>query len=270
MRRVLPAPRSSQRVAPGRARVWAVAASLAVACAAQAQTAGVGIPGGSGAAATGAPSASTVAQPASSGARYIESCQQSIDRGVGGLGCQGPLYTNEISRLKEEALRTNNASLLTLLGDAYQSNRSSVSDIGQAYRWYLLGAVRGDPRAMERLTALYKDGRGVQQDKIKALGYARLTERLAIPGSSSAQGAADTIRSLGSEMADEEMVLADRFASEFDAMVRSRAGTAAQGGGGAAATGVPGVGAAQPPEPAAAPSPPSTTVITLPRGGAAR
>jgi len=229
---------------------------------AQAQTTIIGIPGGSGAAATAtpAPSAAT-ADPSSTGARYVEACQQSIERGISGLGCQGTLYTNEINNLKEEALRTNNASLLTLLGDAYQSNRSAVSDIGQAYRWYLLGAVRGDPRAMERLTSLYKDGRGTRQDKVKALGYARLTQRLAIPGSASAQGAADAIRDLGSEMADEEVVLAERFASEFEARVRNRAAAAP-----VAATpmpasaGVPGVGAAQPSAQAVPPPSPAPAV----------
>lgn len=219
-----------------------------------AQNAVIGIPGGGGAAVTGAPAtgapaaaAATAAGQASNGARYVEACQQSIERGVGGLGCQGSLYSNEINRLKEEALRTNNPSLLTLLGDAYQSNRSSVSDIGQAYRWYLLGAVRGDPRAMERLTSFYKDGRGgVPQDKVKALGYSRLTQRLAIPGSVSAQQATDTIRSLGSEMADEEIVLAERFASEFEDRLRGRAGARGDGAGQTPATGagLPGVGAA--------------------------
>ncbi len=161
------------------------------------------------------------------GARYVESCQQAIERGIVSPGCQGPLYANEIARLKEDALRTNNPNLLTLLGDAYQSNRTGVSDIGQAYRWYLLGAVRGDPRAMQRLSELYKGGTGVPQDNIKALGYARLAQRLAAPGSTSARQATETIGKLGGDMAAEEVVLAERFASELETNLRSQAGGAA-------------------------------------------
>ena len=159
------------------------------------------------------------------GARYVESCQQAIERGVVNPGCQGPLYASEIARLKEDALRSNNANLLTLLGDAYQSNRSGISDIGQAYRWYLLGAVRGDPRAMQRLSELYRNGSGAPKDNIKALGYARLAERLAAPGSASAKQATEAVSSLGNEMAAEEVVLADRFAGELEAGIRRQTAT---------------------------------------------
>lgn len=159
------------------------------------------------------------------GARYVESCQQAIERGVVNPGCQGPLYASEIARLKEDALRSNNPNLLTLLGDAYQSNRSGISDIGQAYRWYLLGAVRGDPRAMQRLSELYRNGSGAPRDNIKALGYARLAERLAPPGSASAKQAAEAVSTLGNEMAAEEVVLADRFAGELEAGIRRQTTT---------------------------------------------
>ncbi|AMM26708.1 hypothetical protein AX767_09700 [Variovorax sp. PAMC 28711] len=142
-------------------------------------------------------------------------------------GCQGPLYASEIARLKEDALRSNNPNLLTLLGDAYQSNRSGISDIGQAYRWYLLGAVRGDPRAMQRMSELYRTGSGAPRDNIKALGYARLAQRLAPPGSTSAKQATEAVSSLGNEMAAEEVVLADRFASELESTIRRQGPTAA-------------------------------------------
>ncbi len=165
--------------------------------------------------ATRLPSGALAPSPSIS-ARYIESCQQGVERGVVAPGCQGPLYRSEIERLQKDALRTNDASLLTLLGDAFQSNRSAVSDIGQAYRWYLLAAVRGDPRAIERLSALYKDGRGAPQDNIKALGYARLAERLAVPGSAGAKRASATINALGKDMAAEEVALADRFATDLE------------------------------------------------------
>ena len=122
-----------------------------------------------------------------SGARFVEACQQALERGQVNAGCQGPLYASEIARLKEDALRSNNPNLLTLLGDAYQSNRTGISDIGQAYRWYLLGAVRGDPRAMQRLSEMYRNGRGAPADNVRAMGYARLAQKLAPPGSASAQ-----------------------------------------------------------------------------------
>ena len=221
----------------------------------------------------------TPSAAAEAGARFVESCQQAIERGMVNPGCQGPLYGSEISRLKEDALRTQNPALLTLLGDAYQSNRSGISDIGQAYRWYLLGAVRGDPRAMQRLSDLYRNGQGVPKDNIKALGYARLAQRLALPGSQNAQGAAETINSLGQEMAAEETALADRFASELEAQMRQAPGAAASGApavpgmaapptaaalgpAGPKLSGPPGLGAlraaeatAQPPSPAPAPAP---------------
>jgi len=222
---------------------------------------------------TPAPAASsgTIGAPvAGTGARYVESCQQALDRGVVNPGCQGPLYQSEIARLKEDALRTNNPNLLTLLGDAYQSNRSGVSDIGQAYRWYLLGAVRGDPRAMQRLSELYKNGRGAPQDNIKALGYARLTQRLAPPGSTSARQATEAITSLGGEMATEEMALAERFASDLENTIRRQGGLSPDAASAAAGAQtappaaktasslarLPGMGAVQPEGAAAQPSAP--------------
>ncbi|MBS0425993.1 MAG: sel1 repeat family protein [Proteobacteria bacterium] len=258
---------------------WAQAAASTGAAAPSAAARATVTVGGTGAPSSAAatpitPAGATAAPGGDTGARYVESCQQAIERGVVNPGCQGPLYANEIARLKEDALRTNNPNLLTLLGDAYQSNRSGVSDIGQAYRWYLLGAVRGDPRAMQRLSELYKSGRGAPQDNIKALGYARLAQRLAVPGSASAKQATDTINSLGNEMAAEEVVLADRFASELETKLRSQQGaapgTASAGspamvpapaggpapGGGANISRLPGMGAVQaqsaPPAPAAA------------------
>ncbi|VWX61729.1 conserved exported hypothetical protein [Burkholderiales bacterium 8X] len=206
------------------------AAGAAAAAAANNSGAAPGLPGGLPRSAVAAGSGAAVPTPSQSsptpgaGARYVESCQQAIERGVVNPGCQGPLYQSEIARLKEDALRSNNPNLLTMLGDAYQSNRSGVSDIGQAYRWYLLGAVRGDPRAMQRLSELYQNGRGAKQDNIKALGYARLTERLAPPGSTSARQASEAITSLGGEMAAEEMALAERFANDLETTIRSQGG----------------------------------------------
>ncbi len=264
---------------PATSTAWAqAAASTGAAAPSAAARATVTVGGGTGAPASAAatpiaPAGATAAPGGDTGARYVESCQQAIERGIVNPGCQGPLYASEIARLKEDALRTNNPNLLTLLGDAYQSNRSGVSDIGQAYRWYLLGAVRGDPRAMQRLSELYKSGRGAPQDNIKALGYARLAQRLAVPGSASAKQATDTINSLGNDMAAEEVVLADRFASELESKLRGQSaapGTASAGApamvpapaggpaprGGANISRLPGMGAVQaqsaPPAPAAA------------------
>lgn len=205
--------------------------------------------------------AQTAGAPGASGARgarYVESCQQAVESGVVPAGCQGPLYASEIERLKEDALRTQNAGLLTLLGDAYQSQRSGLSDIGQAYRWYLLAAVRGDPRAMQRLGELYQDGRGAPQDRVKALGYARLAQRLAGPGGATAQRAAASIGRLGSDMAAEEIVLAERFASELERHLQVR-GPAPAGPAPASAGAVDGT-----------PSVRSTTSPVLPGLGAAQ
>jgi hypothetical protein len=165
--------------------------------------------------------------PVGNGARFVENCQQALERGNVPAGCQGSLYANEIARLKEEALRSNNPALLTLLGDAYQGNRSAISDVGQAYRWYLLAAVRGDPRAMQRLSELYKGGRGTPNDNVKALGYARLAQRLAVPGSKTATEASRASASLAGTMASEEVKLADRFAVDLEATLRREGAQAA-------------------------------------------
>ena len=244
----------------------ALAALMATcASAAVAQTTVITTPGSAGVVAPGASVNAAGAAPAPSApsqaesARYVESCQQGIEHGVVNPGCQGPIYASEIARLKEDALRTNNPNLLTLVGEAYQSPRGGLSDIAQAYRWYLLAAVRGDPLAIQRLSNLYKDGRGAPRDNIKALGYARLSQRLALPGSSNAKAAAETISVLGSEMADEEVALAERFADELERKIQSAGGTsvplasqpptpaaATPGAGPKALSGLPGMSAAQP------------------------
>ena len=162
------------------------------------------------------------AAPADNSVRFIENCQQALERGEVPPGCQGPLYPSEIARLKDEALRSRDPALLTLLGDAYQGNRSAISDVGQAYRWYLLAAVRGDPRAMQRLSELYRGGSGAPQDRVRALGYARLAQRLAVPGSKTAADAAQASASLGGTMATEELALADRFAGDLESQLRQQ------------------------------------------------
>jgi len=216
------------------------------------------------------PAGATASPSADTGARFVESCQQALDRGMAHPGCQGPLYANELARLKQDALRTNNPNLLTLLGDAYQSNRTGISDIGQAYRWYLLAAVRGDPRAMQRLSDLYRSGQGAPNDNVKALGYARLAQRLAIPGSTEAKQASAAIASLGGNMAAEERALADRFAGELEQNLRRQSAAGLPDGAAAAAapppvpagtpltSRLPGLGAAQvQPEGGPAPAVPS-------------
>lgn len=163
--------------------------------------------------AAGAPAAST-------GARFLEACNLSLQKGVTDLGCQGPLYRNELQRLQREALATQNPQLLSLVGDAYGSRRSGLADAGQAYRWYLLAAVRGDPHAMQRLAEMNRQGTGTPQDRVKALGYARLAQRLGLPGTTAAgQDVAQAIDQLGAEMAAEEVALAERFAAELQAQV---------------------------------------------------
>lgn len=160
---------------------------------------------------------------AGEGARFVEACNQSIERGVAALGCQGPIYRNELERLKQEALTTQNPALLSFVGDAYQNQRSGIADISQAYRWYLLAAVRGDPRAMQQLAEMNRQGRaGLPQDRVKALGYARLAERMGSPGMAAAADVTRVITELGGQMAAEEVALAERFSQELEMHVRQR------------------------------------------------
>ncbi|MBP8204550.1 MAG: sel1 repeat family protein [Giesbergeria sp.] len=135
------------------------------------------------------------------------------------LGCQGPIYRNELERLKREALNTQNPQLLSFVGDAYQNPRSGLGDMGQAYRWYLLAAVRGDRRAMQRLTEMNRQGQGVPKDNVKALGYARLLERMAQPDTGTPRNVLSVINELGAEMAVEEVALAERFSAELEARI---------------------------------------------------
>jgi TPR repeat protein len=208
------------------------------------------------------------------GARFIESCNEALERGVPELGCQGPIYRNELERLKREALNTQNPQLLSFVGDAYQNPRSGLGDMGQAYRWYLLAAVRGDPRAMQRLSEMNRKGQGVPEDNVRALGYARLLERMGQGDPAAQRNVLSVINELGAEMAVEEVALAERFASELEARVQRQA--ALEGGdkgaeprhpGAAAAPraggGLPGMSAV-PRTPAAAPVPPAAPGSTLP------
>lgn len=168
---------------------------------------------------------------ATAGARFLEACNEALERGVAELGCQGPIYRNELERLKREALSTQNPQLLSFVGDAYQNPRSGLGDMGQAYRWYLLAAVRGDPRAMQRLAEMNRKGQGVPKDNVKALGYARLLERMAQPDTGTHRNVLTVINELGAEMAVEEVALAERFSAELEARIlRQSAPDAAQAG----------------------------------------
>ena len=218
-------------------------------------------PAGAGVPSAPAPAPAT-APSATAGARFIEACNQSLERGVAELGCQGPIYRNELERLKQEALSTQNPQLLSFVGDAYGSSRSGLGDIGQAYRWYLLAAVRGDPRAMQRLVEMNRKGQGVPKDNVKALGYARLLERMAQPDTGTQRNVVTVINELGAEMAVEEVALAERFAAELENRIHRQAGSEAPGARPAAApsasaglvrpgAGLPGMSAVpRPPAPA--------------------
>ena len=175
-------------------------------------------------AAAAAPAPAPQPAPAATvGARFIESCNEALERGVSELGCQGPIYRNELERLKRVALSTQNPQLLSFVGDAYQNPRSGLGDMGQAYRWYLLAAVRGDPRAMQRLSEMNRKGQGVPKDNVRALGYARLLERMAQPDTGTPRNVLSIINELGAEMAVEEVALAERFAAELEARVQRQA-----------------------------------------------
>lgn len=164
---------------------------------------------------------------ATAGARFLESCNEAIDRGMPAAGCQGPLYRNELERLKQEALTSRNPQLLSMVGEAYENNRSGVGDVGQAYRWYLLAAVRGDARAMQRLAELNRAGQGAPRDTVKAMGYARLVQRMAQSSDALAGRADVVVRELGAQMAAEELALADTFADELAARIQRQSGTGA-------------------------------------------
>ncbi|WP_311223588.1 MULTISPECIES: sel1 repeat family protein [unclassified Acidovorax] len=261
-------------------RTGLCAAGLSVAGIAWAQSSGA--VGSSAAAPSPAPAAPATAAAATStvrgtpaageGARFVESCNQSIEKGVAGLGCQGPIYRNELERLKQEALTTQNPQLLSFVGDAYQNQRSGIADISQAYRWYLLAAVRGDPRAMQQLSEMNRQGRGgLPQDRVKALGYARLAERLGSPGMAAASEATRVITELGGQMAAEEVALAERFSQELEAQVRQRqSGNATGAGLPAPSLTVPSAAGTLPGTPNAMPSTlaPSATTPSAPAGAA--
>lgn len=269
------AARAFQRCAP-----WIVGAALAAPAFAQLPPASPTptAPAASGAAATGAatptPAQAAAAPGAGVGARFIESCNEALERGVPELGCQGPIYRNELERLKREALSTQNPQLLSFVGDAYQNPRSGLGDMGQAYRWYLLAAVRGDPRAMQRLSEMNRKGQGVPKDNVRALGYARLLERMAQPDSSTQRNVLSVINELGAEMAVEEVALAERFAAELEARVQRQTapdGSDKGGDRGAAAPGalrpgasLPGMSAVPRPAAGAAPAPAAMPGTTLP------
>lgn len=183
---------------------------------------------------------------ATAGARFLESCNEALERGVAELGCQGPIYRNELERLKREALSTQNPQLLSFVGDAYQNPRSGLGDMGQAYRWYLLAAVRGDPRAMQRLSEMNRKGQGVPKDNVKALGYARLLERMAQPDTGTHRNVLTVINELGAEMAVEEVALAERFSSELEARIQRQSNTGAAEAGAESRPAVPAAGVARP------------------------
>lgn len=183
---------------------------------------------------------------ATAGARFLESCNEALERGVAELGCQGPIYRNELERLKREALSTQNPQLLSFVGDAYQNPRSGLGDMGQAYRWYLLAAVRGDPRAMQRLSEMNRKGQGVPKDNVKALGYARLLERMAQPDTGTHRNVLTVINELGAEMAVEEVALAERFSSELEARIQRQSNTGAAEAGAESRPAAPAAGAARP------------------------
>lgn len=152
-------------------------------------------------------------------ARYVQACQDALRSGQTGLGCSGDLFNNELRQLETQALQTRNPALLTLVGEVYRNEKMPVTDMGQAYRWYLMAAVRGDAMAMERLSQMYQRGSGVPADPVKALGYARLTQQFAQQSRRGGGDIARTIQRLGSEMAVEEVALSERFAQEMEARI---------------------------------------------------
>lgn len=201
---------------------------------------------------------------ASTAARFIENCNEALRRGVVDPGCQAPIYRNELERLKNEAITTQNPNLLSFVGDAYRNPRTGFGDMGQAYRWYLMAAVRGDPQAMQRLSEMNRSGLGVPKDNVKAMGYARLVQRMTQPGGGTKPNVVSIINELGDEMAVEEIALAERFATQLEAQIRREGGTpgkADPGGPPASAPVTPDSSFPGIPQPSASP-PPGTGAAT--------
>ncbi len=167
---------------------------------------------------------------ASTAARFIENCNDSLQRGVVDPGCQAPIYRNELERLKKEAITTQNPNLLSFVGDAYRNPRTGFGDMGQAYRWYLMAAVRGDPQAMQRLAEMNRSGLGVPKDNVKAMGYARLVQRMTQAGANAKPNVVSIINELGDQMAVEEIALAERFATQLEEQILRQGGGTDAGG----------------------------------------
>ncbi|WP_226858543.1 hypothetical protein [Diaphorobacter aerolatus] len=91
--------------------------------------------------------------------------------------------------------------------------------------------------ALQRLSELNRTGQGVPKDNVKALGYARLVERLSPPGSAQQRNVVTMISELGNEMALEEVALAVSFADQLEAQIRRQSGDPASGAENAAAAG---------------------------------
>ena len=155
-------------------------------------------------------------QTANTSSRFVEACNSAENNGQPTPGCHNvpQLRGNELEQLRQEALRTRNPQLMTMVGDAYQNRRTGSGDISQAYRWYVLSAVRGDPQAMARLSEMYRRGQGTAPDRVKAMGYAKLAQQTA-PDSAAGKQAAQTVQALSKSMAGKELAQADRFAAEL-------------------------------------------------------
>ena len=155
-------------------------------------------------------------QTANTSSRFVEACNSAENNGQPTPGCHNvpQLRGNELEQLRQEALRTRNPQLMTMVGDAYQNRRTGSGDISQAYRWYVLSAVRGDPQAMARLSEMYRRGQGTAPDRVKAMGYAKLAQQTA-PDSAAGKQAAQTVQTLSKSMAGKELAQADRFAAEL-------------------------------------------------------
>lgn len=182
---------------------------------------------------TPAPAAAAAAQR-SDAVRFLESCKQVRGSGRIDPACEGTAYQNQLERLRVEAQRTQDPALLSLVGDAYSNARTPFT--GDAYQWYLMAAVRGDPYAMTRLADMYNSGQGVPQDRIKAFGYARASTRLALPGSAAARHSEQVLADLSRKMSAQEIALAERFATQLQQDSGLQAPLPAQG---AAPSGVP-------------------------------
>lgn len=128
-------------------------------------------------------------------ARFIEACNEALERGVAELGCRGPIYRNELERLTARGLNRKTRSCFRLWATPTKTRAPAWATWGRptADTCWPPCAATG---AMQRLTEMNRQGQGVPKDNVKALGYARLLERMAQPDTGTPRNVLSVINEL--------------------------------------------------------------------------